>query len=343
MLFRRYEIDVRKAKNGLRRYLHEELYPKLEMPEVPFRMILPMWGSKTLVFQLELENGERYFARLYRPWQRPEAEKNKMMDELLLEHGVRVPRVVDYADMPKRYYSIITIEEFLDGRAVKEEDYCDELTRKIAANLAAMHSARAEQWGEPPKPNKNGGLFPHVLKRVTNRLNRIQKHGVMDVKGEKGELRQAFASFREKFENLKEFNLTHDKIHVRNMMLLANGELVFVDFPTAYYSFFAKDLVTVQHCYCSDKREKIENLDREYFALMNHQDRENFEILYPYYHAWFHISQCAMNCHGAKHCREAGQDYAETFIAEGKRHWELAHECIADEKGFHGEEEALTS
>ncbi|HNT34881.1 MAG TPA: aminoglycoside phosphotransferase family protein [bacterium] len=323
-------INVCKLKNGLRRYMLDRFFSEQQMEPALFEIFLPQWGSKTLALILHLATGQRLFVRLYRPWQRPEAEKNKAITQLLMDNGVSVPRLLGYADMPKRYYSIISVEEYVESTPVVPEHYTPELAARLATQLAKLHSIRAPRWGQPPEPSGRSGFGSYIIRHVLNRVSRIQQHRVLGAIPNRKELIAQLRQWKNELNLIPQYNLTHDKIPGRNVILSPDGRLFFIDFPTAYYSFFAKDLVSFHHRFCSDDEEKIEVFNAAYFASMLPEDKTRFERLHPFYDAWFHLSRCAENANAAQKCFRAGEGYGREYQKKSQEHWETAS-CILKE------------
>lgn len=330
MFSRENLINLPKLKNGLRRYMHDRFFPEQGIEASSFEILLPQWGSKTLAVILQLESGQRLFIRLYRPGQRREAEKNRDITQLLLDNGVSVPKLLGYADMPKRYYSIMLIEQYVESKPVVPEHYTPELTAQLATQLAQLHSIRSPRWGQPPNPSKKSGFGSYIIRHVMNRVKRIRKHGVLKPLQNGKDVASQLRQWKRLLNDIERYNLTHDKIPGRNVILSSDGTLYFIDFPTAYYSFFAKDLVSFHHRYCADDDEKIRTFDAVYFEKMLPEDKTHFDRLYPFYDAWFHLSRCAENCNAAQKCLRAGEDYGHQYTKQAQGHWDEAARILME-------------
>lgn len=311
---------------ALKRYVERILVPKLDLRAVGYRIVIPHTGVKSCVRRLEFANDLRIVVRCYTQTEKKNLRPRLLADEIFEKHQLPAPRIIDYREQNERPRFIFIAEEEAPGRHLIKGPFPRELIAPLAQCLAAFHAVRAPLHGPLGKPI-GGPFFDAFSRRVKNRLSTLRRYSSKSF--EKPLLKPArrwFSRWRDNFAPISIFDLVHGSLNPGNLVWDdAQKRFFLIDFATINFGCKAKDVVQAEHeLFSGDDAPAIQKEFREtYIGLLPRVERQQFESVEPFFHAYFHLGQCAISLRRESKKRRlqrnlSGGEYTK-FIA----HWRI--------------------
>lgn len=278
------------VKRFATRELPRVLDPHKEFADEIPQVEVPLGGLRSVVRIATLGN-RKAVVRAYPINRRFEAQQHYNASMILTKHGIRVPAILDYVDNPRRFGALFIVEEFVDGVSKRAEQLTDADIEAIAAEIARLHSVKAEMWGPLDSP-RTEDLANVLLRRIDKQLSRVARGPVLTgQQAHVARVREWFASWRGELEAMQEFCLVHSKLHRENCLFEEDGRFCLLDTTTMEWGIGASDLVVVHYSQCGGREELIEKLDAAYFEKLNDREREHCQRMLPLLEATFFLGQ----------------------------------------------------
>ena len=287
---------VHSIERGLKSYLTNRFFPLINFKEKDYEVRVPLTGRKTIVRFINLPDGRTYVLRVYMKNELDVVHRHRLAEYTLSRSDVNYPKIIDFVDDPAKYGAIVLVEEHIKGNTINKIDYSEELSNKIAIQLANLHNIKSDQFGTLDNL-KDDGFFKYIIRRISHRFSSIKRSSIIREKRLISHILKWFTLWDEKFKVIHIYNLTHDKLNESNIILTDDGKIHLIDFATLQYAYLGKDLVKIHHSFCKNDNDKINIFNKTYFAYLSEKDEEKrFNSLKPFYHSWHHISFCASYC-----------------------------------------------
>ncbi|HUT25003.1 MAG TPA: aminoglycoside phosphotransferase family protein [Sumerlaeia bacterium] len=324
----------------LKRYVERRL-PRLQGPtKGEVKMVVPLTGVMSLVRLIEVGGVPRAVIRVYPDSQADLVDRRLRADALVETHGLNAPRLIDVHES-RRTGLVAIVEEYLQGTHPEPKDLDTPRVEALADAVAGLHAVRAGHFG-PLGAESRGDFSAEARRMVRNRWRSVRRWAATQSRAAPAPIDGAsrrlakkwFRAFARRFADLKEFSLIHDKPNRGNLIFQTDPlRCVFVDLSTLRYGHPAKDLVQICHEILGGSARWIETFLTRYFAQAAHCDRADYEALAPFYHAYYHLGQCAINCrreakrsgsleHFERGCGSGERDLGSRLVAKSVDHWQ---------------------
>jgi aminoglycoside phosphotransferase (APT) family kinase protein len=110
------------------------------------------------------------------------------------------------------------------------------------------------------------------------------------------EVKDWFCSHITPMNRMEGFQLIHNKINRGNVIWCPDRDAMFLlDFATLQYGYRGKDIVQAEWAILKNKPELVSEFQDEYFSHFPGEAREQYGRLSPFYHAYYHLSKCAVS------------------------------------------------
>jgi len=320
-----------RVEQNIRSYLVRRLLPLVKAELASCEATVPLAGMNSLVRIVRTDDGKGFVVRVY-----PRSTRKKvrlLVDayELLRSKGVSVPEIVDWIEDFSKSHLAIYSERLIEGQTLAQCRFAPASSAQLAELLIPLHRAKSPRWGEP-KRLKEGDFSAYSMKRVMNRLRRVRK-GLTRATDPAvfRKISDWFANQRHRFAEVRQFDLTHDKINPGNLLWADQQKRYYLlDLVTLRYGARTKDLVALYHEILRHDREAIDQFERVYFAAFPDEERRQNEALWPWYHAYYHLAEAASQIkrmHAAtSRLALAGSSHYDKFL----RHWERLLRIIGE-------------
>lgn len=312
-------------------YLVNVLLPREEVDFAQCKVYIPLFGLKSLIRLVEFPDGRGIALRLFPRRQRSLAHKLYLADDLLEKHNIAAPRIIDYEPSFSRAHLAVIAEEYIVGDHINQISLTDDMIQRIAQLVAALHRIKSPAWGDIEKPGR-GRFAQALMRKVAHRLRGIRKHSLatLDRRYLKS-VRKWFLRWQSAFAYFPLYDLIHDKLHQGNLIFSADRQNVFLlDFATLQFGYKAKDLAQLYAEILSDDRSLIQKFEHYYFASLKEHELAELRELYPFFHAYYHLSQCAINL--KRHYKRKYKDlsFKSSFYNEFLFHWQELQDIIGE-------------
>ncbi|MGH9870127.1 MAG: phosphotransferase [Candidatus Polarisedimenticolia bacterium] len=264
------------------------------------RGLLPIMGIPGRAFTLEPASPGTTRSRLLlvriegmpplllRAWERrrqgfKNAEALRHLDGL----GLAAPRLVahDLSARPARLLRgeagapIVTVETWIEGapHADLSEADASVATLRVAGLLARWHGVTRLRWGRPG----GGRIWPfaaYTLAGVRRMGHALAAGGWLE-EGEARDMQRRFASWRGAIGSIDTFNLVHNDINRRNVIVTSTGEVVPVDLHRLSYEPFPEEVVNASWHFCRKDEALRARFMETYFEHAGHGARVAWEAL----------------------------------------------------------------
>ncbi len=322
VLFRWSDNFVRIEQN-IRSYIVKRLLPLAKSDLAGAEAVVPLGGMNSVIRIVRTKTGPGFVVRVF-----PRAERARLrsliaIGKMLQSRGVAVPPTVDWVEDYSESHLVIHSERLIEGQTLVGR--CTEAATAplLAELLLPLHQTKSPQWG-PPDNLKSADFSLYSFRRVKYRLRGVRK--ALSRAADKAVFEKIldwFTAERHRFDTVREFDLTHDKINPGNL-LWAPGERKYylLDLATVRYGVRTKDLVALYHEVLRDDPEAIAQFEKAYWAGSTDGERQQNERLWRWYHAYYHLAEAASQIKRARNSTAryvlADSDYHEKF----RRHWD---------------------
>jgi aminoglycoside phosphotransferase (APT) family kinase protein len=317
----------------LKRYVERRL-PRLQgLAKGEVKLVTPLTGVRSLVRLIEVAGLPCAVIRVLPDSQADLIDRRLRADALVENHGLNAPRLIDVHES-RRTGLVALVEEYVHGTHPNPEDLDTPRVEALADAVAGLHAVRAQHFG-PLGTASRGDFCAEARRMVRNRHRSVRRWAATRGRAAPAPIdassRQLamkwFRAFARRFAHLKEFSLIHDKPNRGNLIFQPDPvRCVFVDLSTLRYGHPAKDLVQICHEILGGSARWIEAFLSRYYAQAPDCNRADYEALAPFYHAYYHLSQCAINCR--REAKRSGslnhseRDRGSHHIAKSAAHWQ---------------------
>lgn len=278
------------VKRFAARELPAVLDPDKKLADQKPHVEVPLGGLRSVV-RITTLGDKKAVVRAYPINRRFEAQQHYNASMILTKHGIRVPAILDYVDNPRRFGALFIVEEFVDGVSKRADELTEENLEAIAAEMARLHSVKAEMWGPLESP-RTEDLANVRLRRIDKQLSRVARGPILTgQQAHVAQVRQWFASWRKELESMQEFCLVHGKLHRENVLFERDGRFCLLDTTTMEWGIAASDLVVVHYSQCGGREDLIEKVNAAYLERLNDEERERCLRVLPLFRAMYFLGQ----------------------------------------------------
>lgn len=312
-------------------YLLKVLLPREKADFAQCRVCIPLFGVKSLVRLVEFPDGRGIVLRVFPRRQRSLAHKLYLADDLLEKYNISAPRIIDYEPSFSRARLAIIAEEYIVGDHVNQLSLTDDRIQQIAHLLGALHRIKSSTSGDIQKP-KRSRYANALMRKVAHRLRNIRRHSlaVLDRRYLRS-VRKWFLRWKSAFVYFSLYDLIHDKLNRGNVIFSADRKSVFLlDFATLQYGYKAKDLAQLYAEVLRDDPLLIEKFEHWYFTFLKEHELVELREIYPFFHAYYHLSQCAINLKRDFSTESHSLSFKSSFYNEFLAHWQELLEIIGE-------------
>jgi thiamine kinase-like enzyme len=313
---------------SFKNYVVKRLAPREEFNLDHCKLSVPLAGVKTFVRLLELQDGRGFIIRAFPRSKRALAHKLYLADDLLEKHNLAAPRLIDYATDFAHGKIIFLAEQYIAGRIIGEIALTDVLVRRLAELLCSLHSIKLSRWGDIARP-KPKGYGAAQLRKIAHRFHGVRRNSLAppDRKIVR-RIRAWFSAWADELNALELFDLIHDKLNPGNLIVSADGKIFLVDFATVQYGFKAKDLAQLYAEVLRDDPQTQQSFESYYLPHQREPDREMFHRLYPFFHAYYHLGECATNAKRDYKSKMRKVELQSSFHKKFLHHWHELQEIV---------------
>jgi thiamine kinase-like enzyme len=313
---------------SFKNYVVKRLAPREGFNPERCKVSVPLAGVKSFVRLLELQEGRGLVVRAFPRSHEAQARKIYLADDLLEKHDVPAPRLVDYSDDRAHGKTIFLAEQYISGKIIAELELTEALVQRLADLLSTLHGIRLSKWGDIARP-KTKGYGAAQLRKVAHRLHNLRRRSLapLDSKIMRA-IRKWFAAWASELDLLEVFDLIHDKLNPGNLVVSDDGNVYLLDFATLQYGFKAKDLAQLYAEVLRDDQQARERFDSHYLMQLREPERDMLRRLYPFYHAYYHLSECAINAKRNYESKMRNMDLQSSFHKKFLHHWRELQEII---------------
>jgi thiamine kinase-like enzyme len=311
-----FDLDIRFKNYVVKRLAKLE---KFDLQDC--KLSVPLSGVKSFVRLLELPNGQGLIIRAFPRANRKQAYKLYLADDLLEKHDVPAPRLVDYSYKFANGKFTFIAEQYIEGKIIGESEINEALIQNLAKLLRTLHGIKSNKWGDiaNTKPRRYSNA---QLKKVKNRLSGIRRHSLSPIDSKiLKKVKNWFAEWKTEIESIEIFDLIHDKLNPGNFMVTNDNKVFLLDFATLQYGYKAKDLAQLYAEVLVDSQEYRKIFEAYYFEGMSATEKQTFQRLYPFYHAYYHLSECAINLKRDREYKTRKMDLRASFHKKFIKNW----------------------
>lgn len=285
------------------------------------RLVVPLDGAMSIVRVVEAGGVARAAVRVYESgWRRGrELEQRLHADVAVWRHGLDAPRILDVVEA-RRLGIVAVAEEFVSGEHPFPEKMTPDKTRALARTLARLHRVRRQGFGRLGA-ERTGDFSSAALGQVANRFRSVARWAPPAVRPEaQRRVRGWFERQAPRTAQPDGYSLIHDKPNRGNLLYDAAADRFrFIDLATLRYGASAKDLVQAIHEVIGFEQPLTDAfLEAYYGELAVPGARERDDARRPFWHAYYHLSQCAINC---RRLRKSGRGDGENQALKAVNHW----------------------
>lgn len=307
----------------LKRYVERRLAKSKILPRGEVKIVIPMTGVRSLVRLVEVDNVPRVVVHLYSRSQIGIVDHRMLADNLIERYEIDAPKLLDLYESDKAGITAL-VEEFIPGKHPSPETLVGVRIEALAKSLHHLHEITSDRFGSLGGRTRRGTFARAAYGQATNRFRGVRRWGPRSIKwGARRRAKKWFRSSAQRFADLESFSLIHDKPNCGNLIWRPDcGRFSFVDLTTLGYGYRAKDLVQVNHELLGNDEAKIAEFESHYFKNGSDSLVEQYRVLAPFFHAYYHLSQCAINCRREKKRGGSLSHFGANFVEKSIHHWD---------------------
>ncbi|MCX8036314.1 MAG: aminoglycoside phosphotransferase family protein [Candidatus Sumerlaeia bacterium] len=322
MLFQWSDNFVR-IEQIIRSYIVKRLLPLAKSDLAAAEVVVPLGGMNSVIRIVRTKTGQGFVVRVF-----PRAERARLrslieVGKMLQSRGVAVPPTVDWVEDYSESHLVIHAERLIEGQTLVGHRAEASTAHLLASLFHSLHRTKSPQWG-PPDNLESADFSIYSFRRAKNRLRGVRK--VLTRTADKAVFEKIldwFTAERHRFDGVREFDLTHDKINPGNLLWApAERKYYLLDLATVRFGVRTKDLVALYHEVLQEDPKAIAQFETAYWAGSTDGERQQNERLWRWYHAYYHLAEAASQIKRAHNATAryvlADSDYYEKF----RRHWD---------------------
>ena len=279
------------------------------------KVTLPLTGVRSVVRVIEIDGRPRAVVRVHAASGVDAVDTRVLADMLVERHGLDAPRLLDVYEGRKNDL-IAVVEEYVSGDHVAPDALRPGQIDALADTFARLHAVASPRCGALAAPSRSG-YDDFAFGRASNRFRSVRRWAPSRITpADKRRVLRWFHACSRRLADVDAFSLIHDKPNRGNVIWNeSDGRFVLVDLATLRYDCPAKDLTQIEHELLGGDAGRIERFRAAYFG-----DKPSPSgPLEAFHHAYYHLSQCAINCRrGSKH---PSPDEDNAFATKSIEHW----------------------
>ncbi len=315
-------MDALSADRLLKRYLaRPETREALQADDADIRVLIPPMGSKTVTRLIEIHGATRAVLRFFPRKERGIVRQRELVEKLIVDNDLPIPRLLDVCHR-KKEKAIAILEEFVEGNHPSPQTADTAQAAALADAFAAVHRVTSPGFGKPGSV-KSKGFRKDALRAVRNRFRSIKRFNAPPFdRSEMKRARQWFRDSSQCLQDIDRFSLIHYKPHDRNLLWNSKtGRFALIDLETMRFGSAAKDLVELQHQILGADPVKCDVLMKSYFEKAGYEFLPNYKAVENFYHAYFHLGRCAINCHSYRRYGETANPFRPEPVKDCLAAW----------------------
>lgn len=293
-----------KVEVETKRYIQEDLTLELNVPAgAPVRVEIPLSGTSCLVRLVSIGD-RRVVVRIYPRGRRHQAQHHLNASLMLQSHNINAPRILHFRDSASQSHPTYIVENCIEGISKSAAEMTADDYHSMARELAKLHKVQSNQWG--PLGDFRAERFSDALfRKVDRRISEISwTEAQVDLTAEK-QIREWFASWKDSFDEIQEFSLTHNRLSIGNGLFAPDGEYYFLDFASLEWSLPLEDLMKVYDFACNNDPEKIAMFEKAYFSCRGEESLPRYRLLVVFYSAFYKLTMISRDSKRQKRGRTA--------------------------------------
>jgi len=256
-------------------------------PRTQLQLEMPLNGTRSFI--LVLKHGDsRWLLRAYPPDLRDRASTHVAALQLLHGHGVHVPQIIFSNLSDTRRPNVFLLEEFVAGDMRNFVELSPDDVRKIASELARLHSMKAQHWGRLGN-ERTDVFYPPWIDRIERDLESLQKRGHITADEARRQLAW-FGSGQPILAGQQEFSLTHNDLHPSNGVFTADGNYYLLDVGRLLWGPAAREVVRAYHHLLGSDPQLIDQFNNTYFSAVSAEDARQIRRALPLYEAFYRLT-----------------------------------------------------
>ncbi|GAB4322596.1 MAG: hypothetical protein Kow0059_17720 [Candidatus Sumerlaeia bacterium] len=303
-------------------YLRKHLGRRLKFDPQHCRVIVPQEGVQSNIRLVEFAEGGGVAVRIFQRRDRAIAEQLYHADDLLTQHKVPAPALVDYYESNDRHQLIMLAEERVEGVPAGQVTFDDGKVESLAMTFRRLHRVQSAEWG-PPAARREKGFAAEQMRKASHRLSAVKRRGGALVKKQEWKKAAEFMkAWKALLESVKVFRLIHDKINAGNLIYNpAKNEFALIDLVTLQFGHPHKDLIPLYHEVLEENPEHVERFRTLYWADYSESERQQALTIEPFFHAYYHLAECAINLKRLSKWTAKRGLADSAYIEKFARHW----------------------
>lgn len=318
----------------VKKYIKDIISTKYNLDPNLCKIVKPIAGVKSIVRLIEIPDSEGIVVKAYFGSKRKEGQVYKEAIKLLEEIDVNAPRLINYAEKYSSYGMDLLTEEFIPGSNFLKNEITEDLIEPLAEEMAKMHKKKSSRWGIIADTKSAGSFYSNWYKRMKNRLNGVKEAYWQNVSSTPDTeylsvIKRFFKRWKSVFEYETSFDLIHDKINPGNIMVGEDGKIYILDLQTLQFGNKAKDLIPLYHEILKSNKNYIEKFNKRYYEIMGERERESYNRMRDFFHAYYHLAECAINAkRSIKRYENSSMGDKEIANQKALDHWDKLMKII---------------
>jgi aminoglycoside phosphotransferase (APT) family kinase protein len=291
-------LDALSADKLLKRYLgRPETKEILQAQSAEICVLIPSAGRNSITRLIEVDGAPRGVLRIFPRSEAPIVRRRQLLEELIAGNDLPMPALLDVYDKEKDK-TIVVLEEFVDGTHPNPGSVDSDQAAALADALAAIHRVSSPGHGFPGAV-KTRGFHRDALRAVRHRFTSIDRFDSPRFdRSERKRVKRWFGDFSQRLKEIREFSLIHYKPQARNLIWRpAQKRFILIDLTTMRFGCPLKDLAQVRHQIFGADPGPFDILLKRYREKAGNAFLQTFDAVETFFHAYFHLGQCAINCH----------------------------------------------